>query len=140
MDHPWSIIVGVAVGLVLGWLVLIVVMTISARRRSERLSLVAALRLAPDVLRLAGRLAADRTVTWWVRALVALLGLYLLSPIDLVPDFIPVIGYLDDAIIVVLVIRLAIRQAGSSTIARHWPGTPVGLSAVLTLTGAGSRQ
>lgn len=140
MDHPWSIIVGVAVGLVLGWLVLIVVMTISARRRSERLSLVAALRLAPDVLRLAGRLAADRTVTWWVRALVALLGLYLLSPIDLVPDFIPVIGYLDDAIIVALVIRLAIRQAGSSTIARHWPGTPDGLSALLTLTGAGSRQ
>lgn len=136
MDQPWSIVAGIIGGLVVGWLALILIMAVNARRRSEPLSLVAALRLAPDVLRLIGRLVADRTIPWWARALFAALGLYLLSPIDLVPDFIPVIGYLDDAIIVALMMRLALRQAGASAIARHWPGTPDGLAALLTLSGA----
>jgi uncharacterized membrane protein YkvA (DUF1232 family) len=133
--EPWHAVVALAAGLAVGWLALVVVMTVSARGRAEKLSMVSTLRLVPDVLRLVGRLVADPTVTWWVRALLAVLGLYLLSPIDLVPDFIPVIGYLDDAIIVALVMRLALRQAGPTAIARHWPGTLAGLRALHTLTG-----
>jgi uncharacterized membrane protein YkvA (DUF1232 family) len=63
-----------------------------------------------------------------------LLG-YLLLPIDLVPDFIPVIGYADDAIVVALVLRFATRHAGADALGRHWPGTPQGLQALRALTG-----
>ncbi|KAK1176984.1 DUF1232 domain-containing protein [Streptomyces sp. NBS 14/10] len=51
------------------------------------------------------------------------------------PDFIPVLGYADDAIAVALVLRTVIRQAGPDTLARHWPGTDDGLTVVRRLAG-----
>jgi uncharacterized membrane protein YkvA (DUF1232 family) len=63
-----------------------------------------------------------------------LLG-YLASPIDLVPDFIPVVGYADDAVIVALTLRSVVRRAGPEALERHWPGTDEGLAAVLRLSG-----
>ena len=63
-----------------------------------------------------------------------LLG-YLAIPIDLVPDFVPVLGYADDAIIVALVLRSVVRRAGAPVIHRHWPGTDDGLAALARLTG-----
>jgi len=56
-------------------------------------------------------------------------------PIDLVPDFVPVIGYADDAIAVGLVLRSVVRRAGPGPVSRHWPGTPDGLAAVYRLAG-----
>lgn len=61
--------------------------------------------------------------------------MYLISPIDLIPDFIPVLGYADDALVVVIALRFATRRAGSEAITRHWPGTLAGLAAVLCLAG-----
>jgi uncharacterized membrane protein YkvA (DUF1232 family) len=66
--------------------------------------------------------------------LVALIG-YLLLPIDLVPDFVPVLGYADDAVIVALALRWVVRRAGGELLTRHWPGTPEGLAAVQRLAG-----
>ncbi|WP_241976725.1 YkvA family protein [Cryobacterium sp. TMT2-4] len=60
---------------------------------------------------------------------------YLLSPIDLILDFIPVLGYADDTIVVALALRFATRRAGSDAVQRHWPGTSEGLAAVLRLAG-----
>ena len=57
------------------------------------------------------------------------------SPIDLVPDFLLVIGYADDAIIVALVLRSVIRKAGHPPLERHWPGTPAGLAIIQRLAG-----
>ena len=54
-------------------------------------------------------------------------------PIDLIPDFLPVIGYADDAIVLVIALRLAIRSAGYAALQRNWPGTPEGLDSVLAL-------
>ena len=60
---------------------------------------------------------------------------YLASPIDLIPDFIPVIGQLDDAVLVVLAIRYVVRKAGADAIRDHWPGSDQGLGAVLRIAG-----
>jgi uncharacterized membrane protein YkvA (DUF1232 family) len=56
--------------------------------------------------------------------------IYLAWPIDLVPDFIPVVGYADAAIIVALVLRSVVRRAGPDAIEQHWPGTPEGLALI----------
>lgn len=65
-----------------------------------------------------------------VRVRLWLLLAYLALPVDLVPDFIPVLGYADDAIVVVLVLRSVVRRAGPDAVARHWPGTAEGLAAL----------
>ena len=130
-------VLGIAGGLVLLWVLLILLLLIEQRRHPDRASLTDLLRLAPDVVRLVKRLALDRTVSVGVRIWLGALLLYLLSPIDLVPDFIPVIGYADDAIIVALALRFATRRAGPEALERHWPGTPQGLAAVLRLAGLG---
>jgi hypothetical protein len=88
-----DLLLGLAAGLVLAWLVLIVALVI-VRPRGGLLR--EALRLLPDLLRLLPRLAADRSLPGNVRVGLALLLAYLAFPLDLVPDFIPVLGYADD--------------------------------------------
>jgi uncharacterized membrane protein YkvA (DUF1232 family) len=56
-------------------------------------------------------------------------------PFDLIPDFIPVIGYADDAILVCAVLRSVVRRAGPEAIRRHWPGTEAGLAALWRVAG-----
>lgn len=134
MDWFWSVVVGCAVGIVAIWLVLIAVM-MATGRRFDRAVLQEILRVLPDLLRLLGRLATDRQVPLGVRVRLWLLLGYLASPIDLVPDFIPVIGYADDAVITAVVLRSVARRAGPDVLARHWPGTDQGLAAVLRAVG-----
>jgi uncharacterized membrane protein YkvA (DUF1232 family) len=93
-------------------------------------------RLVPDVVRLARRLAADRSLPRGVRLRLWVLLGYLVVPVDLIPDFIPVIGWADDAIVVALVLRTVLRAAGPEAIRRHWPGTPHGLAVALRIAGA----
>ena len=88
-------------------------------------------RMLPDTLRLVGRLAKDQSIARSARLPVWVLLGYLAAPIDLVPDFIPVIGYTDDAILTALVLRHLVRKAGPEKLVEHWPGTPEGL---VTLT------
>lgn len=131
----WEIVLGVLGGLLFFWLALVSLLWIEQRRYPGGSSLRNLLRLVPDVARLLTRLAADRTVSVGVRIWITVLLGYLLSPIDLIPDFIPVLGYVDDAIIVAIALRFATRRAGSEAVRRHWPGTPEGLAAVLRLAG-----
>lgn len=86
-------------------------------------------------MRLLHRLASDPTVPRGVRIRLVLLLAYLALPLDLVPDFIPVIGYADDVIIVALALRSVTRAAGPEAIDRHWPGGIEGLRAVKRLAG-----
>jgi uncharacterized membrane protein YkvA (DUF1232 family) len=95
-----------------------------------------ALRLLPDLVRLLRRLAADPALPRGVRIRLGLLLLYLVSPIDLVPDFVPLIGYADDAILIALVLRSTVRRAGPEAVNRHWPGTQQGLQIVRGLVDA----
>jgi uncharacterized membrane protein YkvA (DUF1232 family) len=134
-DDWWMIALGVLGGIVLLWLALVALLWVEQRRHREGTTLADLLRLVPDTARLLKRLATDRSVSLGVRVVLGLLVVYLLSPIDLIPDFIPVLGYADDAIVVVLALRFAIRRAGAAAVERHWPGRPDGLAAVLRLAG-----
>ena len=133
----WDIVVAVLGGLLLMWFALVVVLYLRARKLGDPARLAEAVRLVPDVVRLLRRLAADPTLPRGVRIRMALLVGYLVMPIDLVPDFIPVVGYADDAVIVALALRSVVRAAGVDAIDRHWPGTPAGLAAVRRLAGVG---
>ena len=101
--------------------------------RPDNTSLRDAVRLLPDTLRLVRRLAGDRTIPRRTRWLIWVLLIYLASPIDVVPDFLPVIGYADDAIVTSFVLHHVISRAGFSKLEEHWPGTHDGLSTLLRL-------
>ena len=128
----WDLLLGLAAGLLLAWAALIAVLLI-ARPRGGLLR--EAMRLLPDLLRLLPRLAADRSLPRRVRTGLVLLLAYLAFPFDLVPDFIPVLGYANDAIIVAAVLRWAARQAGAEAIHHQWPGTDDGFAALCRITG-----
>ena len=129
----WQTVVVVLGGLVLVWVALVAALYWAGRRQDDPASLKEMLRLVPDVLRMCRGLATDPDVPRGVRVRMGLLVGYLLMPIDLVPDFVPVLGYADDAIIVALVLRSATRSAGTDALAKHWPGTPEGLIALKRL-------
>jgi uncharacterized membrane protein YkvA (DUF1232 family) len=131
----WEAVVGVVAGLLLAYAVLLFLLWLYARRHPETVTMKDALRLLPDLVRLIRRLAADRTLAIGIRVRLMLLLAYLLSPIDLVPDFIPVIGYADDAVIVALVLRSVIKRAGAGAVGKHWPGSPAGLDVILKAAG-----
>jgi uncharacterized membrane protein YkvA (DUF1232 family) len=126
----WTVAIGLVAGLVLLWLALGVVLWLS---KPDDLSLRELVRLLPDLLVLLKRLAEDPTIPRGVRIRLVLLLGYLAWPFDLIPDFIPVLGYADDAIVVALVLRSVARRAGPAALSRHWPGTTAGLGAVRRL-------
>jgi uncharacterized membrane protein YkvA (DUF1232 family) len=126
----WDILIETAAGLVLMWLALIAALW-GVKGRFDLAALRGGLRMLPDLLRLLKRLAGDPTLPRGIRIRLWALVAYLITPIDLVPDFIPVIGYADDAI----ALRSVIRHSGPDAIQRHWPGTADGLAAILRLAG-----
>lgn len=93
------------------------------------------LRILPDLIRLLGRLTADHTQPREIRVRLALLMAYLALPIDLIPDFIPIVGYADDAIVVVAVLRGVVRRVGIEPLRTAWPGTPDGFTVLCRLAG-----
>jgi uncharacterized membrane protein YkvA (DUF1232 family) len=87
----------------------------------------------PDCIVLCSRLLGDPRVPRRKKALLVALAGYLALPFDLVPDFIPVAGQLDDALVVALVLRSLLRAGGESLVREHWPGPDTSLSLVLRL-------
>ncbi len=120
-----GILISVGIALVMAWLALVVFLLVARPKGSALREVV---RILPDTVRLLRRLASDPSLSRGVRIRLWLLLAYLAFPIDLVPDFIPVVGYADDAIIVVAVLRSVVRRAGRETVSRHWPGTEDGLA------------
>jgi uncharacterized membrane protein YkvA (DUF1232 family) len=90
----------------------------------------------PDCALLFARLLRDPRVSPRRKLLLAGLAAYLATPIDLVPDFIPVVGQLDDAILVVVVLRLVVRGGGRELVREHWPGPESSLAVLLRLAGS----
>lgn len=131
-QHWAMVAAGVVGGLLLVWLGLVAALRVAA---PEKLRLRDLMRLLPDTIGMLRRVAGDRALPFGVRARLWLLLAYLAMPLDLVPDFIPVVGYADDAIVVALVLRSVVRKAGVEVLQRHWRGTPEGLAAVRRLAG-----
>ncbi|CQD12897.1 hypothetical protein ACT17_12260 [Mycolicibacterium conceptionense] len=133
VDTWWgNTLIGLGAAMLLSWLVLVIALLVMRPRGSL---LKEALRILPDLLRLIRRLAADQTLPRGVRIRLALLAVYLALPFDLIPDFIPVLGYADDAIIVTAVLRSVVRHAGVAAVRAHWPGTDDGFDVLARLTG-----
>jgi uncharacterized membrane protein YkvA (DUF1232 family) len=127
-----TLVFGICLGLAVTYLGLLAALLVA---RPQGNLLGEAVRLLPDLLRLLRRLAADSNVPRAARVRLLLLLGYLAVPFDLVPDFVPVLGYADDAIIVSLVLRSVARRAGAPLVRHHWPGTDDGLAALARLTG-----
>lgn len=127
----WGLILGIAASAVAVWLLFLVVLWIFRPRDVELGQLI---RIVPDVLRLVRQLLKDGSVPFAVRAALVGLLAWLLNPLDLIPEFIPVLGPLDDVVVAVLVLRYVRRRLGDEQLRSRWPGTPEGyrlLSGVL---------
>jgi uncharacterized membrane protein YkvA (DUF1232 family) len=127
-----EVLIGVGIALVTCWLLLLVGLLL-VRPRGGLLK--EAVRVLPDLVRLVARMARDRSLPRDVRWRLGLLLAYLALPIDLVPDFIPVLGYADDAIVVAFVLRSVVRRVGVDEVRARWPGTDDGFAALRRLTG-----
>jgi uncharacterized membrane protein YkvA (DUF1232 family) len=103
-----------------------------AGRRSDARALAG---IAPDCAVLLRRLSRERRLSRPRRLAVALCAGYVLFPIDLIPDVIPVAGQVDDAIVVALGLRSALRGASAAAIVRNWPGPQASLRIILWLAG-----
>jgi uncharacterized membrane protein YkvA (DUF1232 family) len=112
----------------------LVLLLVAVGRRSDARALAT---FIPDCVVLVSRLAHDRRVPRRRRLLLLGLVGYLASPIDLVPDFIPVAGQLDDAIVVGLVLRHVVHSGGEQLIRELWPGPEQSLALVLRIARLG---
>jgi uncharacterized membrane protein YkvA (DUF1232 family) len=128
----WRVLIGLTIAVAVAWLALIAVLLVARPKGGVARE---ALRLLPDTLRLLRCLATEPATPRRSRVLLWLTIAYLASPIDLVPDFVPVLGYADDAIIVGIVLRSVVRRAGPDRVRRCWPGTAAGLRGVWQLAG-----
>ena len=77
----------------------------------------------PNMVKLVGRLVRDPRVPARSKAFAVLAAGYVLSPVDLVPDFIPFLGQSDDALVVILALHRLIRSAGEDVVLEHWDGS-----------------
>ena len=130
--HGWRFAVGVFVTLLGVWLVFAAALLVV---RPKGMPVAEALRILPDTLRLLKRLAVDRSLPRGVRIRLSLLLGYLALPFDLIPDFLPVIGQLDDVLVAVLVLRSVVKAAGPDPIRAHWPGSDAGLVVLWRIAG-----
>jgi uncharacterized membrane protein YkvA (DUF1232 family) len=109
----------------------VVLLLLLGRRQDAR----AVAGFVPDCAVFFGRLLRDRRVPRRHKLLLGLLVGYLAMPFDLVPDFIPVAGQLDDAILVLVVLRTVLRRNRGDLLTEHWPGPQSSLDVMLRLAG-----
>jgi uncharacterized membrane protein YkvA (DUF1232 family) len=84
----------------------------------------------PRLGRMLISLAADREVPTAAKVVLGALAVYLVSPIDLIPDFIPWLGYLDDVILAAVVVDGVLNFVDRALVLRYWPGSPDSLERI----------
>lgn len=123
-----AVVIGIAVVIGL-WLVVMAGLFASGRAGAAR----ELLGLIPNLLLLFKDLIRDPRVPRSAKVWLVLGAVWIASPIDLVPEFIPVLGPLDDAIVAAIVLRHLIRRAGADVVADHWRGEEATLQRILRL-------
>lgn len=123
---------GVLIVLAAAWLVLVAVLWL---HRPSRDLVAPTIRLVPDLVRLVRGLLRDSTTPRSVKLVLGGLLVYLLNPIDLIPDFLPVVGPLDDIILAAIALRWAGRRIGEAGLRDHWVGTEAGFGLLRRLLG-----
>jgi len=133
MDLPlWAEILLILVAI---WIVVAIVLVIVGRVLLAReLAL-----LVPNLVRMFGGLLRDPRVPLRAKIVVGIASLWLASPIDLIPDFVPIAGQLDDAIIATLALRFILRTTDGAVVRQHWHGDPATLERVLRMVSWGRR-
>lgn len=86
------------------------------------------MRTIPQALRLAAALYRDRTLPRSVRWRLRIAVIYNIQPINLIPDFVPVIGFADNVVVLAWALRATLRVSGEDAVARHWKGSPESLA------------
>jgi uncharacterized membrane protein YkvA (DUF1232 family) len=133
MDLPaWANVLLVVIAI---WVVVVIVLVIVGRALLAReLAL-----LLPNLIRLFGGLLRDRRVGLPAKIVVAVASLWLASPIDLIPEFIPIVGSLDDAIVAALALRFVLNATDAAVVREHWHGDPATLARLIRLASFGGR-
>ena len=126
------VLVGILVGLVALWAALLVLFWALRPKGVPAREILA---VVPDVLRLIRSIIGDRAAPLDVR--VALVGLlaWIVSPIDLIPEFIPVLGPLDDVVVAVVAMCYVRRRLGVENLRERWVGTEDGFALLLRVIG-----
>ena len=96
--------------------------------------------LIPDILRLLRSLIGDRTAPPDVRVVLIGLVAWILSPIDLIPEFIPVLGPMDDVVVAIVAMRYVRRRVGTADLRRRWTGSDAGFAMLLAVIGSDRGQ
>jgi uncharacterized membrane protein YkvA (DUF1232 family) len=125
-------LIALAISLLAIWLLLALVLLI---KRPDRETIAAASRLPAELVRLARNLLRQDGLPRGARVRLWILLVYLISPIDLIPDFVPLIGYADDVIVTAILLRGAARSAGVESIETAWAGSEANFEVVLRLCG-----
>jgi uncharacterized membrane protein YkvA (DUF1232 family) len=87
----------------------------------------------PDCAVLFARVGSDPRAPRSITPVLVATGVYLAFPLDLIPDFVPVLGLLDDALVVAAALRFVLRRVGPELVREHWPGPQSSLNALLRL-------
>ena len=95
--------------------------------------------LLPNLVRLFAGLLRDTRVPLRAKIVLAVASVWLASPIDLIPDFIPIAGSLDDAIVAALALRFVLRTTDGAVVREHWRGDPATLERLLRIVSWGRR-
>lgn len=128
-----GLIAAVVLSLVALWALLIGTLWLL---RPKGVSIREVLRVVPDVLRLLRSIIGDKTAPKAVRLVIGLLFVWIVSPIDLIPEFIPVVGPFDDVIVAVLALRYVRRRLGIDDLRRRWTGSADGFALLERVIGS----
>lgn len=127
----WQTLAAVGLGAVAVWVLLVALLWVL---RPREVGLGEVIRIIPDLLRLVRDLLRDMRVPLGARVALVMLLAWLISPIDLIPEFIPVLGPIDDVLVAVLVLRYVRRRLGLEDLRRRWPGTADGFALLTRIT------
>ena len=123
-----------AIALVAIWALAVLVLLWSGRKTAAKELVV----LLPNLVRLFRGLLGDPRVPRGSKALLLVGAVWLVSPIDLIPEFLPGIGGIDDAIVAALILRHVVRRAGDEVVREHWKGDPKTIGLILRVAGVGN--